>query len=394
MRRDDLELPWFISLHSHKSAWMRFMPTRGDYLYVAFGPQNQARILSMAPRPNLTSEINQVVQKEDSFVPFGDWQPLQPGEFDMRSSGGAYMRGNRYGLLLLSGGAFESLTLDKQRSEARLDSGLLVVTSTGNSSLRLGTAKRPSLDPLAGETSAALLGLPDELVSEEFAIHVESLQGGTLVPSVRSYDLEAGTVRSSSEPTVGLPIRSSYLRPLRYRQRIWGSLALASDPLALPVHETTIDDIGNTKLTLGSGALALEVEGGPLTSMNVSANSASLSATTSVDISATTVSLATSTPDSISLGGSTALMHPVMGENFFAQLSVMLTALSAHLTTLSASLTPLVLVAGGPLTPPGQALTAAVTSAGLAIASVETLKAAILLPPPSNTMLSQKVVME
>jgi hypothetical protein len=83
-----------------------------------------------------------------------------------------------------------------------------------------------------------------------------------------------------------------------------------------------------------------------------------------------------------------------MGENFFAQLSVMLTALSAHLTTLSASLTPLVLVAGGPLTPPGQALTAAVTSAGLAIASVETLKAAILLPPPSNTMLSQKVVME
>jgi hypothetical protein len=210
-------------------------------------------------------------------------------------------------------------------------------------------------------------------------------------PSFQVYDEEVGTVRSSLVP--GDAILSAQQRPLRHRRRIWGPLALATDPTAVPALQTTVDDFGNVQLTQAVTATSLAVTGGTVTAMEMSMGSVAVSAATETAVAAPSIVLQTDPPNGIKLGSSGAVLHPVLGEPFFAQLTTLLTGLQTQMGGLATALTSLSGI--GLLAPASaQLVTAAGLSTTLATTTIPALVTLLNTAHPANTMLSNKVAME
>jgi hypothetical protein len=127
------------------SAWHRYMPFVGDIVLVGFDPNGQPRILGY----DLVS-YSYITQLNSTLPGFG-FNALQSGEWDMMSTGGAYLKGDNNGVLTLVGG-IQLIRLDKQRAEIDLQTGLEKLT-TGSSTFRRGTVRRSPI-PLYTEVGA------------------------------------------------------------------------------------------------------------------------------------------------------------------------------------------------------------------------------------------------
>lgn len=387
--RGELEIPLGgFGIQNFKSSWMRYMPQINELVYVAFGPQNQARILGYATFPGGYEKIAGFTRTAPTQFPTADFIRLRQGEWDMRSSGGAYIHGNRDGMLLLSTSPSVRLRLDKPNDEARAEAGLWITGGNGNFS-RIGDVKRRL--PVAFRESD--LSSLEPTARKEWWLHLENPSLTGVEPSVILYDEQVGAVRDA----VGAPYLSDLLpgTPLRYRKKIWSIGSTSA--FATSVFSEEVDALGNHKVDYGIETTNVEVNGGPATSLNVSMLSMNVETTTSASVSALTTAkvegivsaqlisnvLAQVNAAVVQLGGPSALSNPaVHGTVLFTILQTMIAAL----LVLAATMTGL----EGAITPKGIAW-AAVTAA------LTPLQVLLAIPPaPGNpaSLLSAKVFME
>lgn len=284
-REENLELPWGgFSLSRNRSAWMRFMPSVGDLVLVDYGPHSEPRIVSYALAPGAYERI---IAARDvgphTAVVNGEavnWNPalrslvhLKEGEWDMRSSGEAYISGDSAGNLTLAGGGRTGLILSKKENDLRASAGLHVFDAEG-SYQRLGLVKR-KLTPISFKDTTLLapLMILDPIVNE-WAVHIESpptdpVTGLTLPAPGTSflvYDEQAGTVRSSA----GVPESSSLGLPLRRRSRVYDIGTTTAQTIPTMAYESSVDALGNTQVSLGLAATSAKVVAAPTLAASIS----------------------------------------------------------------------------------------------------------------------------
>jgi hypothetical protein len=160
------------------------MPQLGDVVLVGFDTNSTVRILGY---DTISYQLLADLQDEENITFF----ELQPGEFDKKSSGGAYIKGDRLGGLFLAGG-LQSIALDKKAKE------VLCRTSTSKSIFeatisRQGVAKR-SPTKLAAEI-AAKRGL---------GIQSQQSPGNAALPNL--YESTLDLRQPSSAVPFGLPV--------------------------------------------------------------------------------------------------------------------------------------------------------------------------------------------
>src|SRR5579872_1467590 len=134
-----------------KAAWKRYMPQAGDVLLVQFDTNSEARVMGY----DFISY--QFLTDLQSQSPFG-FASLQSGEFDEKSIGDAYIKGDRNGVLFLAGGV-QSVKIDKKRRDITETTSLERV-KTDSSTFKRGIVKRsPTLSATEVEAKATL-GIP------------------------------------------------------------------------------------------------------------------------------------------------------------------------------------------------------------------------------------------
>lgn len=249
--RDNIELPRLgFSMNGHQSSWIRYMPQfasqvggsstdggGGDMVYVAFGPRNEARIVGFATDVGVYGELVDERANNPANVP-AEFSPLEMGEWDLRSSGGAYVLGNRAGQLLLAAGPTVQMRFDKQNNEVRTESGLWKLGG-GGSFVKLGDVKRTLLPTDFKETDVSIL---DPTTTKEFNLHLENF----LPVPTAIMDLQMGAVRNGK----GVPIPSlNGGLPLRHRHKIYVPEQPSADPELIEVFSDEIDADGNRSTT-------------------------------------------------------------------------------------------------------------------------------------------------
>jgi len=191
--------------------------------------------------------------REQNAPGLREFTELKQGEWDLRSAGSAYIKGNRQGTLLLSGGCAK-IELDKERYEQRSRSGLFEWSDRG-ASLRFGDTKR-ALTP-----GGALTSLPPAPAAPwkewELQVHQESLPG-----IVNKFYEERKGVFDISTVT-GVPNTGPNGAPVYYEQ-----VVMDGTPLGTESYKKTVDAIGNKVEDFGALALVHEQNGGPLQAWN------------------------------------------------------------------------------------------------------------------------------
>lgn len=215
------------------ASWDRHMPQVDDVVLVSFDPNGTPRVVAYDV---LSYEM--IINDEETQQRVG-FRELQPGEFDKRSSGGAYLYGNAIGTLFLAGG-LSSIELDKMNFAAEYNSGLHKFQAT-NDVLRFGDVKRLQ-DPTAFDESkvSGVLG-----TEQEFLVDLQSIAGLPIAKfhlgNIVEADTATGYIYSDKED-------ADTNRPLKLEMKLWDSTGL------LEVLELRADDLGNMKLTLGDTA--------------------------------------------------------------------------------------------------------------------------------------------
>lgn len=230
--RDDVPQSFSVSVQGFNSAWMRFAPQVRDLVYVGFSTKNEPRVLGVAMPETVYEQVSKAATNHPNAFPAGDFLQLKPGEWDLRSSGGAYVHGGQNGSLLLSGGPTSQLRFRKRENDARGQSGLWDLATLG-SSVRLGDVKRTVPPTLYTETDVSLL---DPTAPQEFAVHVGSAAGLVVASE------QLGAVRDS----LGVPELSVRGPALRQRTRVYvpGSVV---ESTATTLAERSIDVTGTIR---------------------------------------------------------------------------------------------------------------------------------------------------
>lgn len=199
-----------------RASWMRYMPQFGDYVKVSFGLDGRPEAIGPASWGDLPSEAGlpghlggyaQLSRARDRGE-LGEFAALRPGEWDMRSSGGAYIKGSEFGTLTLAGGSVTML-LKREADEIDARAGLLRFRSTG-CEMRLGDVKR---------TSAG--GFQEEVVpgsSKELSLTVAEAGAPAPAPPTEYYTFKAGDIRDSG----GMLWTSTAGAPLRLQEEVTG----------------------------------------------------------------------------------------------------------------------------------------------------------------------------
>jgi len=409
-KRETLELPWpGMSMNGQRSSWMRYMPqlrkprnaddpAGGDWVYVGFGPLNQARILGFAVPEGVYSDFVGVRDKTPNLVPSGDFTTLQQGEWDMRSSGGAYIFGNRDGALLVSAGPRTQMRLDKQNKEVRGESPLWRIGGDG-SFFKIGDVKRTLPVAPFKETNVSVA---DPTALKEYWLH---LQNPSLVPTaaIMLVDEQYGAVRDDTGvPRVGT--LSGVPVPLRRRSKVWS--ATSTSAFATSVFSSEVDALGNHEVTYGDASTLVDISGGPITSLSTSFQNTTVDSTKSASVnagvnatmragvlatvtSAHTVIEATTPVGGLQLGSDAAAEQAVLGTFFIAELDVLLQLLATVSTTL-ATFSQLVGTKTGivPPSPDAAALEALTGALSALTVQIETMSGETAL------FLSEKVLVE
>lgn len=143
----EASLPWLWATFRSKNetAWGRYIPFDGDVLKVSFDYDDTPHIVGydvIAGDPTKSVGTGwaglRKAQEEDQ-VP--DFFTLNPGEFDFKSVGGAYIFGSDTGQLVLQGGGAE-ISIDKSSNEISADAKVHTENS-GPSYIRFGEVRRP-----------------------------------------------------------------------------------------------------------------------------------------------------------------------------------------------------------------------------------------------------------
>lgn len=257
-----------------RAAWKRSMPSVGDIVLVGFDSNATPRILGYDIQGY---HLLATLQAEEPFA----YSPLEPGEFDEKSSGGAYIRGRVTGDLFLAGG-LTSLQLSKNRYEIAGRTGLLRV-QTGSSVFRVGNVKRSAIPFLPEEDAKPGVGvppLPNPVTGvlpnlSEFTADIKAnLPGLPLGLAVgflsmgNVMDPDVDLITSGAYGAVGpLGIKRFKIAPAvtaRYFMRIYDSLPGSDTPIGTPgpisgtlarPYDFGIDALGNTFTNLGLGAI-------------------------------------------------------------------------------------------------------------------------------------------
>lgn len=317
-----LELPCPFSLSTYlgfKSAWQRFAPSIGDIALVAYDTRSEPRIVAFVPYQALNRAHGAQAQmrklarddRAKKKFPYGDFQALRSGEWDMRSSGGAYIYGSAEGQLLLSGGPTTYLRMEgKDLNEVRSEGGLWVLNSQG-SQVRIGDVKRlvPSPTDPTKAIAESDMSLLDPTAFKEFKVHIEN---PALPLPLWIADYQLGAVRDS----VGAPIFATTGGLARRRTVIYTPTSTAAAPV--PVFSETVDAtgsvsrefLGSTEVTLAPSANLLETyltsthNAGAVT-VNATAGALALSSS-----GATTITSGGAT--TVTAGGTATIAAPAM----------------------------------------------------------------------------------
>jgi hypothetical protein len=217
---------WGMYYDGGSSSWSRYMPPPGATVRLGFGPRNEMEILnyvvygedsdaqgdggSREPRLGGYKALTRFARNNTNRMRI--WRDLRPGEFDLRSSGGAGYYFTQDGRAILEAGV-TALELDKASQEARLSAFLTVMGEYG-AEVRFGDVKRTPLggaieEPVDIDPSVAVL--PKEwrvrLAAQPFP--------GADFPLFEDH---AGDIR---EGTPLQPVRGASGLPLRRRTRTY-----------------------------------------------------------------------------------------------------------------------------------------------------------------------------
>lgn len=234
----DVTVPIPTTLHMGRatSAWQRYMPTELDFVLIAFDAVDQAVVVGnyVWGASELASSADAIPQyiggyaaaadaKAAGVAGFREFVELKRGEWDMRSSGGAYMHGSAGGVLSLYAGT-TAWRLRKSDNEIQGEGGL-VRTVSDSSVLRFGDVKRKLLPTDFSETK--IVGS-----NKEYSVHVsQALPGGAELPV---YDFVAGDVRDG----LGLPVPAAPIGPAVVKETVSAGVTA--------VYTRSVDAAGNT----------------------------------------------------------------------------------------------------------------------------------------------------
>jgi hypothetical protein len=161
------------------AAWMRYMPQNGDMVKVVFDTNSTVRIVGYDV-PSY-ADVN-AASKSSNF----GWTTLQPGEWDMKSIGDAFIKGDLTGRLYLAGGT-QSVAINKRSREIDITTNTLKHLSSG-SLFRDGIVKRSPIPSQAEVEAKASLGVPPPAsinpataVLQNLVEHTVDLQSATAV---------------------------------------------------------------------------------------------------------------------------------------------------------------------------------------------------------------------
>lgn len=151
-----------LSVNGIKSSWQRYMPQANDFVLVSFGPDNRPVCLgytAFSYNPDVEPTNARRVSgskyfnggyariselRKDEVAGFREFAQLKEGEWDMRSSGNAYIKGAANGALIVRGGNSQ-LIFDKNNYDARMTTGMFEYQD-GGTHWRLGDTKRTGDD--------------------------------------------------------------------------------------------------------------------------------------------------------------------------------------------------------------------------------------------------------
>jgi hypothetical protein len=278
--RPNVQLPFYVHFgrkgQRRKTAWQRFMPQPGDAVLVGFDSNSEARIVSYD-----SVGYSQLATIQDEEGKFG-FSNLKAGEFDQKSGGGAYLKGDAVGNLFLAGG-MSSVLLDKKNYEIRASTGR-IKESFGTSYYRRGIVKRspiPFQPELPAKATAGVLPLEQlgpaaaafgDLYENTIDIRAAASPSSPLAMKVALFSLGNVMDPTYSLPGVGdaygavgpLGIMKFKINPTanaRMLMRIYDSVPVVDTPIGTegPLAGTPtrpfewgIDQLGNTYINLGT----------------------------------------------------------------------------------------------------------------------------------------------
>lgn len=283
--RSGVNLPFYVHASvpgkRSKTAWSRFMPQVGDMVLVGFDSNSIVRIVGY---DMLSYETITNIQNEEGK--FG-WNDLKSGEFDVKSSGGAYIRGEATGLLYLAGG-MTSIQLDKKNQEIRKTAPTIKETSN-MCSFRRGIVKRspaPFMPEATAKATKGILPIPpgvpgaaiDPVLPDVYEFTVD-LRGSVTPSSPISMPIAFLSIGNVMNPDLSTPAGDAYgVGPLAFEKfvinpvanarfffRIYDSIPISDTPIGTPgpalggtpvrPFELGIDQLGNTYINVGALAL-------------------------------------------------------------------------------------------------------------------------------------------
>src|SRR3990172_5003581 len=224
----------YMGLGASTSSWFRYMPQVGSAVLIGYRPNGKPEILGYTPL-----DYSRLTEFKNNNS-FKEFRPLRPGEFDLRSSGGAGFYASALGEFIMGGGPVQT-TLDAQHDEARMIAGVSGWTS-GTDEMRFGTVKRKFLGPAAAETAVPAVGSS----FKEFSVAINS--GLTALKKVlfQLGDVfmfgDTVPVTPDLDTNTGLPIRgrlnlydTSGLTSTSFVVNTSGDMTVSVSPLALAV---------------------------------------------------------------------------------------------------------------------------------------------------------------
>lgn len=274
--RPGVNLPLYMHLgtpgNRRKANWKRHMPCIGDTVVVGFDSNAAVRIIGY-------DYIDYTVAAEIQATEKYGFVDLVEGEFDERSSGGAYIKGDANGNLLLAGG-MSSIWCDKRRGEIRYRAPLLK-DEAGLCTFRRGAVRRSSVPftqenaVKAGKGAMPLMTPVDAALQDlvEWTADLRAPTQGTPVPGKVGF-FSLGNVM---DPDLSTAVGDAYVGPLGIKKfvayplanarlflRIYSSAPLLDTPNpadigplggSLRPYEWGVDQLGNSFQNVGSTAV-------------------------------------------------------------------------------------------------------------------------------------------